>query len=186
MPRRWRSCARAVGPSERPSTSTSPASWRVEPLQDLDRRGLAGAVRTEQPEALAGADLEVEAVDGRDVAVALDEPGAAERDPPGGTSAAVTIMNVKVPAGCHARGRRAAGWRQRCVWRSEHGRSDPANQRRDDGVFADDGVVAIGTGGDDRCGNAADLLETRERSRAPRRAGRRSAGRRRSARSIPA
>ena len=53
---------------------------RVEALQDLDGGGLAGAVRTEQPEALAGADLEIEAVDGDHVAVALDQPDAAECD----------------------------------------------------------------------------------------------------------
>ena len=38
---------------------------RPEPLEDLDRGGLAGAVRAEHAEALAGADLEVEAPDGR-------------------------------------------------------------------------------------------------------------------------
>ena len=45
----------------------------VEPLEDLDGGGLAGAVGAEQAEALAAAHDEVEAVDGDDVAVALDE-----------------------------------------------------------------------------------------------------------------
>src|SRR6185295_11809505 len=46
---------------------------RVQPLEDLDRRGLARAVGPEQAEALAGMDLEIEAVDRDDVVVALDE-----------------------------------------------------------------------------------------------------------------
>ena len=42
-----------------------------EPLADLDRRRLAGAVRAQQPEALAGGDVEVDAVDGNDLLVSL-------------------------------------------------------------------------------------------------------------------
>ena len=44
---------------------------RREALADLDRRGLAGAVRPEQPEALAAPDLEIEAADRDDVLVGL-------------------------------------------------------------------------------------------------------------------
>src|SRR6185312_4503758 len=43
--------------------------------QHQDRRRLAGAVRPEQAEDLAGPDLEVDAVDGRRALVALDQPG---------------------------------------------------------------------------------------------------------------
>ena len=42
-------------------------------LEDLDRRGLAGAVRAEQAEDLAAGDLEVDARDRLDVAVALGQ-----------------------------------------------------------------------------------------------------------------
>src|SRR6185503_6667724 len=42
---------------------------RHEALEDLDRRRLAGAVRAEQAEALARAHLEIQPVDGDDVAV---------------------------------------------------------------------------------------------------------------------
>ena len=41
------------------------------PLEDLDGRGLAGAVRAEQGEDLAAGDLEVDAADRGDVPVAL-------------------------------------------------------------------------------------------------------------------
>ena len=44
---------------------------RQQPFEDLDRRRLPGAVRTEQPEALAALHVERQAVDGDDVAVAL-------------------------------------------------------------------------------------------------------------------
>src|SRR5882672_947822 len=40
---------------------------RREALADFDRRGLAGAVRAEQPETFAGLNLEIDAVDGDDV-----------------------------------------------------------------------------------------------------------------------
>ena len=47
-------------------------------LEDLDGRRLAGAVRAEQPEHLAGGDLEVDPAHGLDAAVRL--PQAADRD----------------------------------------------------------------------------------------------------------
>ena len=50
----------------------------IESLEDFDRRRLAGAVRAEQAEALAASHFEVEAVDGDDVAVALDETRAVD------------------------------------------------------------------------------------------------------------
>ena len=46
---------------------------RPEALEDLDGRRLAGAVRPEQPEHLAAGHLEVDPVDGLDLAVALDQ-----------------------------------------------------------------------------------------------------------------
>ena len=56
-------------PSAARGSRTSPASGTRQPLEDLDGRRLAGAVGAEQAEALAGADLEVEPVDGAHVAV---------------------------------------------------------------------------------------------------------------------
>ena len=53
---------------------------REQALEDLDGRRLAGAVRAEQPEALAGTDLEIEAIHGDHVAVALDQADAAQGD----------------------------------------------------------------------------------------------------------
>ena len=61
-------------PDRTPSTATSPPSRRAESFQDLDGGGLARAVRAEQREALAGRDVEVEAVDDRAAAVALRSP----------------------------------------------------------------------------------------------------------------
>ena len=49
-------------------------------LEHLDRGRLAGAVRTEQPEHLAAADLEGDAVDGVDVAVVLANVADADDD----------------------------------------------------------------------------------------------------------
>src|SRR5580704_15560560 len=46
--------------------------------QDLDRGGLAGAVRAEKPERLPGSDLEIDAADGLDLAVLLGQ--RADRD----------------------------------------------------------------------------------------------------------
>ena len=48
---------------------------RAVALEDLDGRGLARAVRSEQPEHLARRDVESRPVDGHAVAVALLEPG---------------------------------------------------------------------------------------------------------------
>src|ERR1044071_762626 len=45
----------------------------VQPLADLDGGGLAGAIGAEQTEAFAGADLEIEPVDGDDILVGLAE-----------------------------------------------------------------------------------------------------------------
>ena len=56
-------------PADRPRTSTSPEVGLIQALEDLDGRRLAGAVGAEQPEALAGLDLEVDAVDGMDRAI---------------------------------------------------------------------------------------------------------------------
>ena len=72
MPSRSRSSRSSV-PQRRPRITTSPASGAVEALADLDGGGLAGAVGTEQAEALARTDLEVEAVDGDDVTVGFAE-----------------------------------------------------------------------------------------------------------------
>ena len=45
-----------------PSTSTTPVGRRDDAADDADQRGLAGAVRTQQREDLALADLEVDAL----------------------------------------------------------------------------------------------------------------------------
>ena len=52
---------------------------RGEPFEDLDRRGLAGAVRPEQAEALTAPDLEIEAGNGDDIRVALLQAAASQR-----------------------------------------------------------------------------------------------------------
>ena len=57
-------------PGSTPSTHASPA-LRAVALEDLDRRRLAGAVRAEEPEDLAGRDLEVDAAHGLVVPVGL-------------------------------------------------------------------------------------------------------------------
>ena len=44
-------------------------------------RGLAGAVGTEERDALTGADCQVDAVDGSDALVLLDEPASAQDVP---------------------------------------------------------------------------------------------------------
>ena len=51
---------------------------RGQPLADLDGGGLAGAVGAEQPEAFAGADLEVQARDGDHVVIALAQVANAQ------------------------------------------------------------------------------------------------------------
>ena len=72
MPSRARSAAPVAAPAIAEHLDVA-GIWLPEPLEDLDRRGLAGAVRTEHAEALAGPDLEIEAGHGDDVAVSLDE-----------------------------------------------------------------------------------------------------------------
>ena len=70
-------------------------------LEDLDRRRLAGAVRPEQPEHLAGADLEVDAPDRLVRAVALPQP-ARERctaPRPGGRSRCQRSTSAKPAVG---------------------------------------------------------------------------------------
>ena len=56
----------------------SPRVGRAQALEDLDGRRLAGAVRAEQAEDLAAGDLEVDAVDGDEVAVALGQAADAD------------------------------------------------------------------------------------------------------------
>ena len=53
----------------------------AEALQDLDRRGLAGAVRPQQAEDLAAGDVEVDAVHRDEVAVVLDQAADADDRP---------------------------------------------------------------------------------------------------------
>ena len=60
-----------------------PAVRAAQALEDLDRRGLARTVRPEQPEDLARGDVEIDPVDGDQVAVALDQPANPD-DRPGG------------------------------------------------------------------------------------------------------
>src|SRR5690606_126487 len=77
------------------------------PLEDLHRRRLAGTVGPEQPVALAGGNLEVEAGDGDDVRVAFDQ-AAAEEDGRGhgGTGAQSTRQTT---CGSRPRPARAGG-----------------------------------------------------------------------------
>ncbi len=56
-----------------------PRVGHAKAFEDLDGRGLAGAVRTEHAETLAGADLEIEAGHRGDVAVVLGQAAAAKR-----------------------------------------------------------------------------------------------------------
>ena len=58
-----------------PSTRTVSPIGLVQALEDLDRRRLARAVGPQQAEDLARVDLEADAVDGLDVAVALVQVG---------------------------------------------------------------------------------------------------------------
>ena len=77
MPSRWRSTAA----SERPAQAEHLDLARVglgQALADLDGRRLAGAVRAEQAEALAGLDVEVDPVDGHDVLVGLAKAADAQ------------------------------------------------------------------------------------------------------------
>ena len=50
----------------------------ADPLEDLDGRGLAGPVRAQEAEHLAGFDVEAHAGDGLDVAVPLAQVAAAD------------------------------------------------------------------------------------------------------------
>ena len=50
-----------------------------QPFEDLDGRGLAGAVRAEHPEAFRATDFEVEAGDRDGLTVALDQSAASQR-----------------------------------------------------------------------------------------------------------
>src|SRR4029077_6864715 len=70
--------ARAVVPVHAQDFDVARVGQR-EAFENFDGRGLAGAVRAQQAEALAGRDGEVEPVHGRECAVALDEPAAADR-----------------------------------------------------------------------------------------------------------
>ena len=67
-----------------------PAVGAPQAFEDLDGRGLAGAVRAEHPEAFAAADFEVEAGDRDGLAVALDQAAASQRG--GGR---VRVMSLK-------------------------------------------------------------------------------------------
>ena len=80
MPSSSRS-SRASDSQRRPSTSTLPGVGGEEAFADLDGGRLSGAVGAEQAEALAGRDLEVEAIDGDDIVVSLPE----SLDPEGGS-----------------------------------------------------------------------------------------------------
>ena len=72
MPSRWRSACRIGRPAQAEHLDLAGVGLG-QALADLDRRRLAGAVGPEQAEALAGADLEVEAVDRDDVFVGFSQ-----------------------------------------------------------------------------------------------------------------
>ena len=63
----------AASTGSRPSSVIAAARRPQQRRQHLDRRGLAGAVRAEEREDLAGAHVERHAVDGAHVAERLDE-----------------------------------------------------------------------------------------------------------------
>ena len=69
--------SRRCGRRARRSTST--ALDGVQGVEDAQRGGLAGAVRTEQAETLAGLHLQIQVVDGREVAVPVGEIAAVDR-----------------------------------------------------------------------------------------------------------
>ena len=73
MPIRWRS---SVPPSagSKPSTRTSPAVARAVALEDLHRRRLPRAVRSDHGHDLAGVDVEAQPAHRLDVAVRLAQP----------------------------------------------------------------------------------------------------------------
>ena len=66
--------------------------WRQQSLEDLDGRRLAGAVRTQQPEALAALDGQREPVDGDDVSIALANVLAPQRESVGHVSHSVRLL----------------------------------------------------------------------------------------------
>ena len=63
--------ARSASPGSKPSTLHLAGVALPVALEDLDRRRLAGAVRAEQPEDLAGRDLEVDPAHRLDAVVGL-------------------------------------------------------------------------------------------------------------------
>src|SRR5262249_7538340 len=65
---------------------------REQPFEDLDRRRLAGAVRTEQTEALAARNVEIEAVHGGHFAVPFEPPS-----PPPGRVAHADTLHTPTP-----------------------------------------------------------------------------------------
>ena len=85
MPRRDRSASAVARPLHAEDLDGAGVG-REEPFADFDGRGLSGAVGAEETEALAGADLEVERVDGDDVGVGLTETANREREWRSGSS----------------------------------------------------------------------------------------------------
>src|SRR6266516_2475852 len=74
-----RAVGRAAPAPPHPEQLHVPRVRLGEPLENLDRGGLAGAVGTEQSEAFTGRDGEIEPGDCDHVRVALDEAAAADR-----------------------------------------------------------------------------------------------------------
>jgi len=74
-------CALVVRPT---TTEDDDVSFigAVQPLANLDRRRLPGTVGSQQAEAFSGGDLEIETVDGDDVAIALPKPAHGKRYTP--------------------------------------------------------------------------------------------------------
>ena len=73
MPMRWRIAFVALGGVEAEHRDLAGGPLAV-PLEDLDGRGLAGAVRPEEREDLAVLDRQVDALDGLELAVRLAQP----------------------------------------------------------------------------------------------------------------
>jgi hypothetical protein len=78
----WLERVRAVGDVEAEDDRLA-AIGRPQAFEDLDRRRLARAVRPEQAEDLARGDIEIDAIDGLDLAVTLDQPPNADDRLPG-------------------------------------------------------------------------------------------------------
>ena len=74
-----RAALAAAGPGSNPSTLTSPAARCAVALEDLDRRRLAGAVGTEQPEHLAAPDVEVDPTNRLEVGIGLAQAADLDR-----------------------------------------------------------------------------------------------------------